>query len=143
MNIQGDEIGFLTVIVKTANGALPVENAQVTIYDSTRDTEKEPSALSSDVIYNLTTDKNGKTQKVALKTKSAQLSQTPEEKFPFMSYNISVNADGYYDNNYINVPIFQGITSFQDVFLIPLSEFASPTDPIPNSQREYRESMPQ
>lgn len=141
MNIQGDEIGFLTVDVKTANGALPVENAQVTIYNSARDTEKDPSSLSSDVIYNLTTDRSGKTQKVALKTKSAQLSQSPDEKIPFMSYNISVNADGFYDNSYLNVPIFQGITSIQEVFLIPLSEFASPTDPIPNSQRQYLESI--
>ncbi|MBO5092498.1 MAG: hypothetical protein J6C61_08460 [Clostridia bacterium] len=141
MNIQGDEIGFLTVDVKTANGALPVENAQVTIYNSARDTEKDPSSLSSDVIYNLTTDRSGKTQKVALKTKSAQLSQSPDEKIPFMSYNISVNADGFYDNSYLNVPIFQGITSIQEVLLIPLSEFASPTDPIPNSQRQYLESI--
>lgn len=141
MNIQGDEIGFLIVNVKTANGALPIENAQVTIYNSTRDTKNNPSSLSSDVLYNLSTDKNGRTQKVALKTKSATLSQSPDEKFPFMSYNISVNADGFYDNNYLNVPIFQGITSLQDVFLIPLSEFASPTDPIPNSQRQYLESI--
>ena len=141
MNIQGDEIGFLTVDVKTANGALPVENAQVTIYNSARDTEKDPSSLSSDVIYNLTTDRSGKTQKVALKTKSAELSQSPDEKIPFMSYNISVNADGFYDNSYLNVPIFQGITSIQEVLLIPLSEFASPTDPIPNSQRQYLESI--
>ena len=141
MNIQGDEIGFLTVDVKTANGALPVENAQVTIYNSASNTEKDPSSLSSDVIYNLTTDRSGKTQKVALKTKSAQLSQSPDEKIPFMSYNISVNADGFYDNSYLNVPIFQGITSIQEVLLIPLSEFASPTDPIPNSQRQYLESI--
>lgn len=141
MNIQGDEIGFLIVNVKTANGALPIENAQVTIYNSTHDTKNNPSSLSSDVLYNLSTDKNGRTQKVALKTKSATLSQSPDEKFPFMSYNISVNADGFYDNNYLNVPIFQGITSLQDVFLIPLSEFASPTDPIPNSQRQYLESI--
>lgn len=141
MNIQGDEIGFLTVDVKTANGALPVENAQVTIYNSARDTEKDPSSLSSDVIYNLTTDRSGKTQKVALKTKNAELSQSPDEKIPFMSYNISVNADGFYDNSYLNVPIFQGITSIQEVLLIPLSEFASPTDPIPNSQRQYLESI--
>ena len=141
MNIQGDEIGFLTVDVKTANGALPVENAQVTIYNSARDTEKDPSSLSSDVIYNLTTDRSGKTQKVALKTKSAELSQSPDEKIPFMSYNISVNADGFYDNSYLNVPIFQGITSIQEVLLIPLSEFASPTDPIPNSQRQYLENI--
>ena len=35
MNIENDYIGFLTTIVSTANGALPVRNANVTIYIST------------------------------------------------------------------------------------------------------------
>ncbi len=141
MNIQDDEIGFLIVNVKTANGALPVENAYITIYNASQPSEgDEPSLSSTDVIYNLKTDRNGKTQKVALKTKSKALSQTPDQSFPYINYNISVSADGYYDNTYLDVPIFSGITSLQEVFLIPLSEFASPTDPIPNSQRRFFEN---
>ena len=99
------------------------------------------STLKNDVIYNLKTDINGKTPKIALKTKSKSLSNNPENVFPYQTYNAYVTKDGYYDSTYINIPIFQGITSLQEADLIPLSEFASPTDPIPNSSRQYKESM--
>ena len=88
------------------------------------------------------TDKNGKTEKVALQTKSKDLSLSSQNPFPYDSYNITVTSDGYYDSSYLGVPIFQGITSIQNASLIPLSEFASPNDYIPNSQRQYKESTP-
>ena len=142
MNRQSEEFGFLIVNVKTANGALPLENASVTVYSSPPPSKNnEPSLKDTDVIFSLRTDENGKTQKVALKTKPLALSQTPDERFPNLTYNILVTRDGYYDNTYLNVPIFEGITSVQEVLLIPLSEFSSPTDPIPNSQRQYQEKI--
>ena len=140
MKQENESIGFLVVNTKTANGALPIENANVTIYgNSPLDENGAPALLDSDVIYNLTTDKNGKTPKVSLKTQNKNLSLSPENTLPYDTYNIFVSADGYYDNSYLNVPIFQGITSLQGVNLIPLSEFASPNDYIPNSQRSYNE----
>ena len=136
---SNDDIGFLIVNVKTANGALPIEGANVTIYAN--EMKNDDSFLSeSDVLYNLKSDKNGKTPKVALKTKSKDLSLSYGNSFPYLTYNVYVNKDGYYDSTYLSVPIFQGITSIQDADLIPLSEFASPTDPIPNSTRQYKES---
>ena len=140
MKNQNEDFGFLTVNVKTANGALPLENATVTVYSAPPPSDNtEPSLGETDVVYSLKSDRNGKTQTVALKTKDADLSKTPNEKFPYLTYNLLVTKDGYYDNTYLNVPIFQGITSLQDVYLIPLSEFSSPQDPIPNSQRRYQE----
>ena len=65
MNSENDFIGFLTTIVTTANGALPIKDATITIYK--RD-ENEPFN-SSDVIYSLKTDLSGRTEKVALHTK--------------------------------------------------------------------------
>lgn len=139
---QNEEFGFLTANVKTANGALPLENASVTVYSSPPPSENNESGFDeTDVIYTLKSDKNGKTQRVALKAKPLGLSQSPSEPFPYLSYNILVTKDGYYDSTYLNVPIFEGVTSIQDVYLIPLSEFSSPTDPIPNSQRQYQEKM--
>ena len=139
---QNEEFGFLTVNVKTANGALPLENALVTVYSSPKPSENNEAVLGeTDVIYTLKSDINGKTEKVALKAKPSSLSQTPDESYPYLAYNITVTRDGYYDSTYLNVPIFEGITSLQDVYLIPLSEFSSPTDPIPNSQRQYQEKM--
>lgn len=142
MNQENDSIGFLVVNVKTANGALPVENAHVTIYGiSEIDGNGAPTISDSDIIYSLTTDKSGKTQKVALPTKDKSLSLSPDNKLPYEAYNVFVTSDGYYDSSYINVPVFQGITSLQGVNLIPLSEFASPNDYIPNSQRRYNETI--
>ncbi|MBO5338311.1 MAG: hypothetical protein J6A96_01275 [Clostridia bacterium] len=140
MKQENESIGFLVVNVKTANGALPVENANVTIYGSGKlDENGTPALLDSDIIFNLTTDRNGKTPKVSLHTKDRNLSLSPENTIPYDTYNIFVSADGYYDNSYLNVPIFQGITSLQGVNLIPLSEFSAPNDYIPNSQRSYNE----
>ena len=75
MNIENDTVGFLTVIVRTANGALPVENAQVTIYDYGNG---DSVANNSDIIYTLTTDNSGRTQKVVLSTKSKDTSLAPK-----------------------------------------------------------------
>lgn len=132
MNNENDSVGFLIVSVNTANGALPVEGATVTVYGG--------NEAESDVIYSLKTDESGRTEKVVLSTKSKELSTEPGNIAPFKSYNIEVSAPGYYDNNYINVPIFQGITSLQGVSLIPLSEFSAPNDYIPNSGRRYFET---
>ena len=141
MNTQNESIGFLIVNVNTANGALPVEDAMVTIYSSNMPSGSEENQfLESNIIYTLKTNKSGKTEKVALQTKSKNLSLSPMTPIPYDSYNITITADGFYDSSYLGVPIFQGITSLQNVSLIPLSEFASPNDYIPNSQRQYKES---
>ena len=142
MSTTNDKIGFLVVNVKTANGALPIENAQVTVFNALPAEAKDPTTLSkTDVIYTLKSDISGKTEKVALKTKDKELSQTPSSSYPYSNYNIFVNADGYYDSEFINVPIFEGITSLQNVYLIPVSEFSVPTDDIPIADRRYIESM--
>ena len=135
MNIENDYIGFLTTIVSTANGALPIQNANVTIYERGNDEENN----QGDVLYKLTTDISGRTEKVSLNTKSKDLSITPDNILPFLSYDIYVNADGYYDSSFLNVPIFQGVSSLQNVHLIPLSEFSNPDDFVPNEGRFYSE----
>lgn len=136
MNIENDTVGFLTVIVRTANGALPVENAQVTIYDYSNG---DNVANNSDIIYTLTTDNSGRTQKVVLSTKSKDTSLAPKNQVPFKGYSINVVKEGFYDSSYINVPIYQGVSSLQFANLIPLSEYSSPTDAIPNDGRVYVE----
>ena len=141
MNTKRESIGFLTVNVNTANGALPLEDATVTVYAAS-DKSEDNQFLDSNIIYTLKTNKNGKTEKIALQTKSKDLSLSYGNFVPYDSYNITVTADGYYDSSYLGVPVFQGITSIQNASLIPLSEFASPTDYIPNSQRQFKETTP-
>ncbi|MBQ7353756.1 MAG: hypothetical protein IJW54_07135 [Clostridia bacterium] len=132
MNSDNNYIGYLTTIVSTANGALPVSNARVAIYERGL---SDNSTEESDVIYLLNTDISGRTEKVALQTKSKDLSITPDNPIPYLSYDIYVTADGYYDATFLNVPIFQGISSLQNVYLIPLSEFARSDDFVPNEGR--------
>lgn len=137
---ENESIGFLTVIVRSANGALPIENAQVTVYgESELDENGVPSLFPSDVVYSLKTDKSGMTPKVALSTKNKELSLSPENNEPFSTYSVLVSKDGYYDNAYYNLPIFQGVNALQPVLLIPLSEFAKADDYIPNEGRRYEE----
>ena len=136
MNNENEYIGFLTTIVTTANGALPIKDARVTIYNNISADEN----TTGDVMYSLTTDQSGRTEKVALKTKSKDLSTEPGNPLPFLTYDIYVNADGYYDATFFDVPIFQGVSSLQNVHLIPLSEFSEPDDFVPNEGRFYPES---
>ena len=135
--MNNESIGFLEVIVKAANGALPIENANVTIYEYL---PKENTGENGKVLYSLFTDENGKAPKIALPAKDKSLSLSYGNKNPYNVYNIKVSADGFYNNGYLNVPVFQGISSIQPVSLIPLLEFASPDDDFPNSERRFAET---
>ncbi len=123
-----DEIGFLAVTVRTSNGAIPIENAKVSIYENY---DNGGANSNGHLIYSLRTNNFGQTEKIALPTKSMSLSLEPGNLQPFTSYNIFVSSEGYFDSDVINVPIFQGVTSLQPINLIPVSEFANPTDDVP------------
>ncbi|MBO5212167.1 MAG: hypothetical protein J6B60_01355 [Clostridia bacterium] len=131
---QNESLGFLIVEVKTANGALPVENALVYIYPMLDESEngRFPTDASG-VLYSLRTDISGKTEKVALNTKPRSLSMSPSNETPYVSYNVYIVADGFFDTYKMNVPIFQGITSIQTAEMIPLSEYADPDSQTPDS----------
>ncbi len=135
--MNNESIGFLQVAVKTANGALPIEDAQVNIYEYL---PNEESGNKGRLLYTLYTDANGRTAKAVLPAKSRDLSLSPGNVNPFTVYNIEVLKDGFYSNSYVNVPIFQGITAIQPVELIPLLEFANPNDDFPSSDRRFAET---
>lgn len=134
--MNNESIGFLVVEATTANGALPVENAKVSVYKYSPSVEGKGGGL----LYSVLTDQDGKTIQLALDTKSKDLSMSPGNKNPFSVYNIVVEKEGYYDSSYINAPVFQGITSVQPVDLIPLLEYAKPNDDFPNSTRRFVET---
>ena len=117
MDSNTESIGFLIVEVKTANGAIPIPNARVYVYQTGNDT---------DVVYSLRTNSSGRTPKVALETKEKDLSLVPGNFLPFTLYNVTVSADGYYSASSSRVPMFEGVTSILPFDLIPLSEYSSP-----------------
>lgn len=132
-----ENIGFLQIVARTANGALPIENAKINIFEYSPNDEKSPN---SNILYSLLTDESGKTPKVALPAKNKNLSLTPDNEHPFTVYNIVASKEGYYDNSYINVPIFQGITAIQPVDMIPLIEYGKESDDYPDSTIRFNET---
>ncbi len=114
------ETGYLIVSVFTARGAIPIANALVTINYSAPNMPA-PYAV-------LTTDKSGRTPKIALPAPPRDLSLTPSESgsknppFPYARYNIEIFKEGFYPVVNIGAQLFSGITAIQNTNIIPLSE---------------------
>ena len=124
---SGDSVGYLTVRVSTASGAVPLGGAAVNVRGGDVD--------DSSVIYSLTTDSDGLTPTVALAAPPRENSQSPSVEVPaYAVYNIDVFANGYSPAFFHNVPIFSGINSVQPVILLPLTE--NPTQHTPQNVTE-------
>ncbi len=119
--------GFLVVFVTTGRGSLPVENARVRIY-------RGGEASSDTLLYELTTDIDGKTDAVALAAPAAYLSQSPGNQNSYALYTVEVSAEGFYTELSTNLPIFSGITAVLPCDLVPESAFR-PEENIPRIGR--------
>ena len=118
MNTNSEGMGYMIVRVTTARGAIPLEGATVTVSDYFDEDKKE----RGNAIYTLKTNSSGLTDKFALPAPPRALSQSPGNGKSYLTYNIAVTKDGYYQQNYINAPVFEGITSIQSADMIPLSD---------------------
>ena len=115
--------GYLIVQVSTAGGAIPLPGAIVTV----RDYDPENGGDVGNAISSMVTDRSGKTPILPLPAPSRTLAQSPgSDILPYALYSIDVQTDRYYENYYINVPIFDGIVAVQPAVLQPLpdNEFA-------------------
>lgn len=106
--------GFITINVRTAGGAIPVEGASITI--------KTSAGINSTVIAVTFTDSGGASDIIALPAPSRANSQTPGQEPVCSFYTIDTDRTGYYSVVNNNVPVFDGITSIQEVLLIPIAE---------------------
>ena len=106
--------GYLVVKVSTARGAIPLEGASVNV--------RGAEVSNSDIIYSLTSDRDGITQKIELPTPQRSLSEAPNNVVPYALYNIEVFKEGYRDLSLNNVAVFDSITSIQGAVMIPLSD---------------------
>ena len=105
-------IGYLTMQVRTAHEAVPLQRAQVTVMD---DEENR--------VYELVTDENGETRRVPLETvdKSYSLDQSFTGT-PYVSYNVLAQAEGF-DSVYVsNIPIYDGEAAVLPIMLVPMQE---------------------
>jgi len=107
--------GRLIVRVTSADAAIPVEDATVVV----RIVENGRPRIFTV----MTTDESGETEEVAIPTPPPELSLSPSpDSVPYSTVNIEVTAFGYYSTANMNVPVFAGITSVQNVNLLPLPE---------------------
>lgn len=103
-------IGYLTMQARTAHDALPLSGVRVSVFDDEQNR-----------IYELTTDENGETRRVALETMDKSYSQN--ENFtgtPYITYNVFAQAEGFEPVSVVDIPIFDGESAHLPLVLVPM-----------------------
>ena len=106
-----NDIGYLIIQTLTAGKGIPVEGANITV------TNETDGGLVERV---LVTDRNGQTEKIALRAPSRDNSLEPNQKNNYSIYNVRTDKEGFYPVENLDVPIFGGQTTVQQVLLIPV-----------------------
>ena len=114
--------GYMIVRVTTARGAIPLEGAVVTVSDYLGKDEDNAAGERGNAIGTYVTNSSGLTEKIPLPALPRSLSMSPGNGKSYLTYNVRVYKDGYYQQNYINAPVFEGITSIQNADMIPMPD---------------------
>lgn len=119
-NVPHIEIGHLVVFVTAADGAIPLENALVTV-----------SALSqngvSELLFTTRTNKSGRTTTLPLPAPPRSNSLSPGGKNCCAQYTVSVDHDDFHSVVYSNISIYADVVSTFPVLLMPRG--GTKTDP--------------
>ena len=110
--------GYVIVNVTSANGAIPLSDATVRIFEYSPDKTSKHGKL----IATLKTDRTGKSDIISLSAPPRSSSLYPNKNKSYSTYNIEAYLEGYYPQQYINVPVFDGITAIQNINLVPIAE---------------------
>ncbi len=132
--------GFLVVHVTTARGAIPLEGALVNI----RQDAPAENGIRGEVIAVQVTGSDGNTNPLTLSAPRRSQSLTPGNgvQKPYATYHVEVQLEGYYTQNYANVPIFDGIAAIQPADLIPLPENGRTDSRTPDGDRFFESQAP-
>ena len=127
-----DGTGGIVVNVTTLNRLYPVKDALVTIFTGSGDNIR--------VVETGLTDQSGKSDVFNVMTPPRADSQQAENggENPYSKYNISVKSDGYVEQIAMNVPVFSGVISVQNIDLLPIASAGNNTKPqIINEDNNY------
>ncbi len=103
-------IGYLKIQTRTAQGAVPVERAQVRIWDE-----------EGNMLYRLTSDESGVTRAAALEAPDRSFSQSPDYAgLPYANYGVSAEAEGFEPVSVTEIPVFDGETAILPIMFFPL-----------------------
>ena len=108
-------------------GRLPIPNARISLCKFIGD--------GFYVCKVIQTDENGKTEPVAVPTVSAELSQHPDGGVVNATYDITAEAPGFQKIEIFDIPVFDGITSIQNVIMTPLEPPSLKVAPDSESNR--------
>ncbi len=107
--------GTLIVKVTSAGGAFPVAGASVRI---------EGRGDVNELLYILSTDRDGNTDILTVPAPDPALSQRPNPATtPYSMLDITVSGVGFYQKQVYSVSVFSGVQTILPVNLIPVSEF--------------------
>ncbi len=121
MNQNGSSgTGYLIVRVGTALGAIPLEGATVTVREHT----SERTGSRGAIIATILTDRDGKTERIALAAPPRSQSFQPSSGLPYALYNVDVELKGYYKRFFNGIPVYDTVTSIQPAILVPIAESA-------------------
>ncbi len=105
--------GTILFRVYTAHEALPIENAVCKV--------TKVFNGNTHTFYTLITDESGRTTTEPLPAPSSELSQNSENTVqPFSLYDATVTREGYADVELKEIPVFDGVSSVQQVTMIPV-----------------------
>ena len=107
--------GTLITRVFTGRGELPVAGATISVVR--RDPQGEMDLLSIQV-----SDPSGDAPPVVIATPRLDLSQSPGEAAPYAAVDVWVDRQGFQLLIIEDVQIFPGVTSVQELPLIPMAE---------------------
>ena len=112
---MGSTAGALILQAFTAQRALPVKDATVTVRNNSQDQSK--------LLYSVRTDSSGQSITMLLDGIAKDLTLSPENSYSVANanqmYDITVSHPDFATVHLRNVPIYQGITSVQLVDMLP------------------------
>jgi len=97
-----ENIGYLLVSTRTADGLLLVPYADVRVYND-----------AGELIFEGKTNRDGYTSEIEVATPAAAESLTPGAEKPYAEVSIFVEKEGFYGAQYIGVPVFDNVISVQ------------------------------
>ena len=122
--------GYLLVNVTAVRELYPVENAKVTVFRGSRENMEK---LAEGV-----TDQSGKTELFTLSAPPRALAEDPSNEKPtFAEYNILTEADGFLPTINIGAAVFDGVTSIQNVNLIPKTAYNQNDTNLFDEENDY------
>lgn len=124
--------GYLVVHVTTARGSIPLEGALVTVRSYSP--ENQPKG---NLVATLVSGPDGNTSLLPLPTHPRSESLVAGNPTPYSTYLIEVRREGYSEQTFIGVPIFDGIIAIQPVNMIPLPEIGEATPSTPEDNLFY------